>query len=209
MHRKSILFAVSLVLLLECASCVDSMNNPIKFNNEKASREVKIIERLMDIRNAEVLYKYAKGRYTGSFDTLITFCKNSEVPVVRLRAELVDTTYVTVSDTVGYISVVDSIAGRRAGFNIDDLSIVPYGDSNTQFELSAGFIDRRGILIPVFEAKTPYDVYLSTPPTSFSSKEWNNRVRNAKKEQEDLNRYAGLKVGSMEEATTDGSWERL
>lgn len=209
MNRIIYLFSLLMALLFGCVSCQNSISNQIKFNDEKASREAKIVERLIDIRNAEMFYKYANDRYTGSFDTLIAFCKNNELPVIRLRPELIDTTYVVVSDTVGYISVVDSIAGRRAGFNIDGLSIVPYGDSNTQFELSAGFIDRGGTLIPVFEAKTPYDVYLSTSPTSFSPKEWNNRVRNAKKEQEDLNRYAGLKVGSMEEATVDGSWERL
>ena len=43
----------------------------------------------------------------------------------------------------------------------------------------------------------------------FSEKEWKQRVDNLKAEKESINRYAGLKVGSMEEATTDGNWEKL
>ena len=63
--------------------------------------------------------------------------------------------------------------------------------------------------IPVFEARTPYEVYLATPGAAFNDKEWKQRVDNAKAEKESINRYAGLKVGSMEEASTDGNWEKL
>ena len=62
--------------------------------------------------------------------------------------------------------------------------------------------------MPVFEVKTPYDVYLSVPGSKFTEKEWNTRVQNAKAEMEQLDKYAGLKVGSLEEASTDGNWEK-
>lgn len=163
MHKKILFLVISMLLLLGCVLCQNPINDPIKFNKEKTSREARIVERLMDIRN----------------------------------------------DTIGFVRVVDTIAGNRIGFNIEDLGVVPFSEPRTQFELTAGCIDRGGVLIPVFEAKTPYEVYLSTPPTSFSSKEWNKRVKNAKLEKEENNRYAGLKVGSMEEATTDGNWEKL
>ena len=35
------------------------------------------------------------------------------------------------------------------------------------------------------------------------------RVNNLRAEQEDLEKYAGLKVGSMDEASTNGNWESL
>lgn len=210
MHKTISFLVISMLLLLGCALCQNPINDPVKFNKEKTSREARIVERLIDIRNAEVFYKYANGRYTGSFDTLIAFCKNNEVPVVRLMPDPADMTYTQVIyDTIGFIRVIDTIAGNRTGFNIEDLGVVPFSEPRTQFELTAGYIDRGGVLIPVFEAKTPYEVYLSTPPTSFSSKEWNKRVKNAKLEKEENNQYAGLKVGSMEEATTDGNWEKL
>ncbi len=77
------------------------------------------------------------------------------------------------------------------------------------FELEAGTIIRNEVIkIPVFEARVPYEVYLATPGAGFSEKEWNQRRDNAKAEKENINRYAGLKVGSMDEASTDGNWEK-
>ena len=86
---------------------------------------------------------------------------------------------------------------------------MPFSEPQQQFELEAGTVSRNGIDIPVFEARTPYEVYLATPGAAFTEKEWNQRRDNAKAEKESINRYAGLKVGSMEEATTDGNWEKL
>ena len=206
MNRKLLLLSVLVVLLYGCLSCQDPIDNRIKFNNERISRESRIVERLIDIRNAEVFYKQAKGCYTDNFDTLICFCKNNEIPVVRLKPDLVDTTYVVIYDTAGYISVVDSIAGKRTEFDIEAIRFVPYGESNTQFELNAGFIDRRGISVPVFEAKTPYESYMKNPPSFYSSKEWNNQLKEL---MNSGSRYNGLKVGSMEEASIDGNWETL
>ena len=89
------------------------------------------------------------------------------------------------------------------------LSFVPFSNPQQKFELEAGTISRNGIEIPVFEARTPYEVYLAVPGAGFSEKEWNQRRDNTKAEKESINRYAGLKVGSMEEASTDGNWEKL
>ncbi|TFH35841.1 MAG: hypothetical protein E4G95_06420, partial [Bacteroidia bacterium] len=44
---------------------LESIMNPIRFNKERDSREASIIERLKDIRTAQVAYKSKYGRYTG------------------------------------------------------------------------------------------------------------------------------------------------
>ena len=80
-------------------------------------------------------------------------------------------------------------------------SLVPFSTPTQKFELEAGVIKRSGIDVPVFEARTPYEVYLNGLDQQ--------RILNAKAEKESINRYAGLKVGSMEEASTDGNWEKL
>jgi len=202
-----VLFAIIVLLAVQI---VKSIQAPIKFNHEQKIREAKVVERLIDIRNAEVLYKNATNQYTNSFDSLISFCQFAEIPIVKIVPDPTDTTFTrTINDTIGYVKVMDSIQGERTNFNIDDLKYVPFGTNNEVFELEAGTIKRNGIDIPVFEARTPYEVYLATPSASFSEKEWNQRRDNAKAEKESINRYAGLKVGSMEEATTDGNWEKL
>ena len=76
-----ILFAIIVLLAWQV---VKSIQAPIKFNTEQKAREAKVIERLLDIRNAEVLYKNATNKYTDNFDTLINFCQTAEIPVVQM-----------------------------------------------------------------------------------------------------------------------------
>ena len=202
-----VLFAIIVLLAWQV---VKSIQAPIKFNHEQKARETKVVERLIDIRNAEVLYKNATSQYTNNFDSLIQFCQTAEIPIVKIVPDPTDTTFTrTINDTIGFVMVMDSLKAGREHFNINDIKYVPFSEPQQNFELEAGTISRNGINIPVFEARTPYEVYLATPGAAFNEKEWNQRRDNAKAEKESINRYAGLKVGSMEEATTDGNWEKL
>ena len=202
-----ILFAIIVLLAWQV---VKSIQAPIKFKNEQTMREKQVVERLVDIRNAEVLYKNANNKYTADFDSLIQFCQTAEIPIVKIVPDPTDTTYTrTISDTIGFSKVMDSLKGARQDFNIADIKYVPFAPNNEMFELEAGTIIRNEVIkIPVFEARVPYEVYLATPGAGFSEKEWNQSRDNAKAEKENINRYAGLKVGSMEEASTDGNWEK-
>ena len=191
------------VVVLLAMQVIKSIQAPIKFNKAQSEREAQVIQRLIDIRNAEVHYKNVNGKYTASFDTLIGFCQTAEIPIVNIIPDPTDTTFTrTITDTLGYVKVVDSIRGsKRDQFNINDICFVPFSNPTTKFELEAGMIKRSGIDVPVFEARTPYEVYLNGLDEQ--------RILNAKAEKESINRYAGLKVGSMEEASTDGNWEKL
>ena len=203
-----ILFAIIVLLAWQV---VKSIQAPIKFNTEQKAREAKVIERLLDIRNAEVLYKNATNKYTDNFDTLINFCQTAEIPVVQMisKQNMEDSTYYTDYDTIGFVKVMDSLKTGRANFNINDIKVVPFSQPQKYFELEAGTKESSGIKVPIFEARTPYEVYLGTPGDNFSEKEWKQRVDNLKAEKESIQRYAGLKVGSMEEASTEGNWEKL
>ena len=202
-----VLFAVVVFLAIKV---IQSIKAPIDFGNEKSHREAQVVQRLKDIRDAEIQFKQAHNKYTSSFDSLIDFCKNYEIPIVNIIPDPEDTTFTkTINDTLGYVKVIDSLFGRRNNFNINDLSIVPFSNPATQFEIHDSIIKRGGISVPVFEAKTPYEAYLSTPGSKFTEKEWNIRLMNIKAEMEQLDKYAGLKVGSLEEASTDGNWEKL
>ena len=177
---------------------------------EQKKRYAETVQRLKDIRDAEVQYKQAYNKYTSNFDTLIDFCSNYKIPVVNIIPDPNDTTFTkTINDTIDFVNVSDSLFGKRANFNLKDLSIVPFSDPVTTFEIHDSIIKRGGISVPVFEVKTPFEVYLAKPGEKFSEKEWNTRVNNTKAELEQLDKYAGLKVGSLEEASTDGNWEKL
>lgn len=194
-----VLFAVVVFLAIKV---IQSIQAPIKFGNEQKARETQVIQRLKDIRDLEVQYKQANNCYTGSFDTLIRFCQIAEIPIVNIIPDPEDTTFTkTINDTLGFVKVIDSLFGKRTGFNIADLRNVPFSNPTQEFELEAGTIVRSGINVPVFQAQTPYEVYLKGLD--------NQRVLNAKAEKEAINRYAGMKVGSMEEASTEGNWDQL
>lgn len=209
---KSILINIALfaVIVFLAIKVIQSIKAPIDFGNEKSTREAQVVQRLKDIRDAEIQYKQAYNKYTSSFDTLIDFCQNHMIPVVMMVPDPEDTTFTkTINDTIDHILVLDSLFGKREGFNIKDLSIVPFSDPATQFEIHDSIIKRGGISVPVFEVKTPYEVYLNTPGAKFTEAKWIERVNNLKAEMEQLDKYAGLKVGSLEEASTDGNWEKL
>lgn len=67
-----------------------SVMSPIKFEETRAKRDSAVINRLIDIKNAEVEYYRANGKYTNSFETLIDFVKTQKVYTVKKAYELND-----------------------------------------------------------------------------------------------------------------------
>jgi len=198
---KSLIIKLALLVVILVLSFLvyNSIMQPVKFNEEKLAREVEVIQRLKDIRSSQVFYRMANGKYSGNFDSLITFLQIGEIPVVKLVPDPNDTTFTkTISDTLGYIKVSDSLFRKRKNFNIRDLKIVPFSDGAT-FELSAGEIDKGGVKVGVFEAKAPFEVYLKGMDEQ--------RINNLAAGKTDIDKFPGLKVGSMEEPSTDGNWE--
>ncbi len=198
--KRTILQIVLLIIIVVLGWLVyDSIMQPVRFNKEKKHRELVVVQYLKDIRSAELLYKQLNGRFTGSFDTLIHFMDSAKIPVVKMVPDPTDTTFTrTINDTLGYIKVADSLFGKRPNFNYHNIHLIPFSN-NKKFELHAGVIEKGGVKVNVFEAKAPYSAYLYG-----MDKQTIINITAAKK---DINRYPGLKVGSMTEATTDGNWE--
>lgn len=86
------LFKVLLGVLVAVLVIVNfrSVMSPIKFEEIRAKRDSAVIYRLIDIKNAEVEYYRANGKYTSSFDTLIDFVKTQKVYTVKKAYELND-----------------------------------------------------------------------------------------------------------------------
>lgn len=70
--------------------CWRSIQAPIEFQREVEKREKAVIQRLIDIRTAEVAYRDQHGKYTASFDTLIDFIKNGKVKIVTSYGDLTE-----------------------------------------------------------------------------------------------------------------------
>ena len=71
---KRIIESFLWVLILVFAYQVyNSINAPIKFNEVKNKRYLKVIDKLKDIRNAQIAYNSVNGVYADNFDGLIKF----------------------------------------------------------------------------------------------------------------------------------------
>jgi hypothetical protein len=105
-----------------------------------------------------------------------------------------------VRDTV-YGSVMESIfKGVYDAKTIDNLAIIPFSGGK-KFELEIGAQVKNDIKLPLFEARAPYESYLG----DLDKQELNN----LKDLQEKLNKYPGLKVGSIDEPNNNaGNWEK-
>jgi hypothetical protein len=176
-----------------------SIMTPLHFERAVKQREAKVIARLIDIRNSQQMYKKLNNTYTGSFDSLITFLKTGEIPVVKIIPDPRDTTFTkTINDTLGYVKVADSLFSNRRNFPLDSLRYVPFTNGE-KFSMSSGKVDRGGLKVSVYEVRVPYRQFLRGLDRQL--------IINLVKSKEDIERYPGLKLGSMEEPSTDGNWE--
>ncbi len=199
MKNTIIKIVLAAVIIVLAYLVYDSIQQPVQFMKEKRHRDVEIIQRLKDIREVQAYYKNAKGSYTDNFDSLIDFLSYGEIPKIKLIPDPEDTTFTrTIADTLGFIKVRDSLFSQRRNFKDASLKLVPYTD-DAVFEMDAGTIDRGGVKVPVFEVKTPFEIYLKGMDEQ--------RVRNLIAAEKDIDKYPGLKVGSMVEPSTDGNWE--
>ena len=188
-----------------------SIQRPIVFEKERAARYSATIERLKDIRKAQIAFKEVNGRFTGDWDTLINFVKYDSLRIVRRIGNLTDSMVekgiterkamqmgLIIRDTIRE-SVLHSVFGDN--YNVDQLKIVPVPDTTAYFYLGATVITTgSGIKVPVFEARAHNNVVLRDLDRQL--------VINLNDQRRVQNRYPGLKVGSLTETHNNaGNWE--
>ena len=228
-----VLLALAIVLLAYVSW--KSIQEPIDFNAEVAKRDKAVIQRLIDIRTAQISLRAQTGTYTASFDTLTNFVeegkiatliKSGDLTEVQLEAGMTEEKAMQIihsgnekaikaaglwdDDKNGPQLVRDSIFSpavevlypNRTRFSVDSLRYVPYGQG-AQFEMGVdSLITASGYPIQVFEAKTPYSVYLS----DLDKKLLNQKIQEVLDRPGD--KYPGMQVGSLEVANNNsGNWE--
>ncbi len=199
MKRSIIKILLSIVILVLAYLVVSSIMQPVQFENEKTNREKEVINKLKKIRDVQVQYKTAKGYYTASFDTLIDFINTGQLPVIKIIPDPNDTTFTkTISEIIGYVYVKDTLFKSKDGITPENLRFIPFSDGQ-EFEMEAGKIEISKTMVDVFEVKAHYKYILHGMDRQ--------SIINLRKKLKELEKYEGLKVGSMNEASTDGNWE--
>jgi len=147
----------------------DSINGPIKFNEEKNVRYAKVINRLKDIRTAQIAHRDVKGVFSNNFDSLIKFIDEGQFTLIEKRDSSFleyDRTYridmlreIIVIDTLGTVPVKDSLF--RTSLSYKNMAFIPIeGVDDQKFEIAAKVIDKNGYKVPVFEVKVKKNVIL-------------------------------------------------
>ncbi len=211
--KTAIQVALAVAIIVLVYLLWESIQKPIRFNKEKDRIEHATIQRLKDIRIAQLAFRSEHGEFTGDFDSLITFLKTDSFSVVQAIGSVPDSMIEELGrkkaeqqalkeglisrDTIR-LSVMDSLFSES--YPIDSLKFAPY-TQGYQFELGAGKLQTASkVAIRVFEAKVPYDVLLSGLDRQL--------IINYKETREKITGYPGLRVGSLEEATNNaGNWE--
>ena len=228
-----VLLALAIVLLAYVSW--KSIQGTEDFNAEVARRDRAVIQRLVDIRTAQVALRAQSGSYTASFDTLTNFVgegkiatliKSGDLTEDQLEAGMTEEKAMQIIRTGNESAIkaaglwddeknapqlvrdsifsptVEVLYPNRLNFNIDSLRYVPYGQG-TQFEMGVdSLITASGYPIQVFEAKTPYTVYLG----DLDQKLLNQKIQEVLDRPGD--KYPGMQVGSLEVANNNsGNWE--
>ncbi|HPF51158.1 MAG TPA: hypothetical protein PK335_06260 [Draconibacterium sp.] len=188
-----------------------SIQRPIQFDKAKQVRYDATVQRLKDIRKAELAYKDVYGVFTGSWDTLIHFVKYDSVRNVKAIGELTDSMIdakitekkaiamgLIIRDTIKE-SVLESLFGEN--FDANSLRYVPVPGEPSEFHLGATIITTgSGIKVPVFEAKAHNNVLYRGLDRQL--------VINLNDQERMNDKYPGLRVGSLVETNNNsGNWE--
>lgn len=210
--RKVIQVLFVLIIIVLGYLIVESIMEPIRFNQEVEEREQVTIERLIDIREAQKAYKDIYKRYTSSFDTLINFLKNDSFAVVRAIGDIPEEWMeemgfdaareraieegVIIRETTK-VPVKDSLFSKD--YPIDSLRYVPYTEGVEFGMESSHILTTSNLEVQVVEVSVHYDDLLAGLDRQL--------VVNYKDERDKIVGYEGLKFGSLEEGTLTGNWE--
>ncbi len=208
--RKILQILLALMIVGLAYLLYESIMSPIRFDKEKADRYEKVISRLKDIRNAQVLYKVVHGRYTANFDSLLTFVKGGQLPVVRaigtipeefidslksrIKAEQLALKMGLISRDTIKVSVLDSLFKNKPA-GPDSMPFIPFSGGK-KFSLGVADVKASGLPVNVFEASA-----LNVDILRGMDEQLIINLNDGKP-------FPGLKVGSLTESNNNaGNWE--
>ena len=214
---------------------VESVMEPVRFNNDKAAREAVALQRLTDIRTLQNAYTSEYGRFTASFDTLKSFYLDSSMKVVMQLGSADDSVAVANTENLkkrnprikpeqmlelyrngerlvfrieNEIPVRDTLFNDRQDFlkELDSIAFVPFSHGDSIYMASV-VKTVSGVKVPLFEASLTYKSLLKGLDNQLRiNLDAQEKERNEKKY--GTADFSGLKVGSITAPNNNaGNWE--
>lgn len=190
-----------------------SVYGEIQFNKTKEQRYQKVIVKLKDIRDAQLAHRTVTKKFAGDFNSLVKFIDTAKFTITQRRdSTIIDeeltrrfggvetTKDIVIIDTLAFVPVKDSLFGADTRYKTMMNLPEGVGPAGTKFKMEAGRLDG-GKGIPVFEASVDKAVILHDQEKNLVAKE--EEVMSV-----DGVRGPKLKVGSMDEADTNGNWPK-
>ena len=187
-----------------------SINSPINFNKVKTERYKKVINRLKEIRKAQIAYKDVNGIYSDNFDSLVSFIDNGIFTLIEKRDSSFlefNRTYridmlkeVIVIDTLGTVSVKDSLFKDNDDYKL--MSQIPIEGVDEKFTINSQIINKNNYKVPVFEVKVSKNIILHDQDDFLVSQE--NETISV-----DGVNGSEIILGSLSDVSVNGNWPTI
>ena len=188
------------------------ISTPIRFDKETKAKKAQVIDRIKDIRTAQPAFKSKYQHFTASFDSLSAFVLTDTLELERKIVDEDDSAAMAMLKKSGKkniekfkIAVIDTIFAPKkvTRQDVENFRFIPGTGNKAQFIMEAGIITTESkVVIPVVEGRAPYKAFLDTVA-------YRQEVINLiDEEQNNFNRYPGVKFGSMDSGNNEaGNWE--
>jgi hypothetical protein len=176
-----------------------SIEEPIAFNAERATRTDVVSGKLEMIRSAQDLYRDITGQYAATFDTLKDVLTNGQLLSIRVvgDADAVDGGTVTYDTT--YIAARDTVAGL--GIILDGIENVPFtgpehGVPIVKFDIDAKQIEYQSTNVPVVQVGVRQSAFMGI----YGDKKF-------QRYDQTYDPSKPIKFGDLSKPTLSGSWQ--
>jgi hypothetical protein len=208
--KKALLAVLWILIVFFGYKLFNSVYEPIEFNKVKTARYADVIKNLKDIGSAQIAHKSVHGIYAENFENLVSFVDSAQYVITQKRDSSYmeyDRTYridmlreVQIIDTLGYVSVKDSLFGDSDHYK--SMMRVPVKGVDTVFTMKADIIDKNGYQVPVFEVSVSKDLVLH---------DQNKYLLRQEKATVSVDGVNGPSIilGSLTEVSTNGNWPTI
>lgn len=201
--KLGIELALAVVIVVLVYAVYHTVNVDIEFGEEKAKRQAAVIEKLQDARELQFAYEAKYNKYADSWEELIRFAKQDSLEFTYTEGDMEDSAAVAEGRAfqkkvkMAAFEKLQSDSLLSQNFNLDEISRIP--GTNETFEIAASSITSGGAKIPTFQMGVLWDVLLHDLNRQL--------VVNAKEYSRKTSGYEGLRIGKIDEATTEGNWQ--
>lgn len=181
----------------------NSVKSNIDFENEKARKQTLAVAKLIKIRDLQNLYESKNDSYSNSWDQLIDFALKDSLVFDYKEGDMEDSA--AVAEGRAFIKkvkrpaieklIADGIIANEK--ELKELRYVP--ESEEEFVIKSGSVMAGGIKMPTFEVSVTWDILLKGQDEQL--------IINSKESSKVKSGFEGIRVGKIDEASTEGNWE--